>query len=290
MANKLSAADRAPARNKPRFDCPHCGAYASQTWFKLYRDVGSEDYGHPEFELVTDGKEIGLQLAAGPGTPIPFPSSAEMASAAAEAWLNKSRHPGEWMQSLCTSCEDYATWRSEDLIYPGTSITPPPSEDMPEDVAALYEEARAVVSVSRRAGAALARATMEALIKRIDPDAPKPMNLDNRIARIIPTVSSSLGQMLTVIRHVGNKTLHVEENPDAATRLVLDETQTEIVDLIFQSINDLVDERITRPLAAASVLRLVPESVRSRVPGLADIMEGAPGNPLDGLGTTPETI
>ena len=91
--------------------------------------------------------------------------------------------------------------------------------------------------------------------------------------RLIPSVSTSLGGMLTVIRHVGNQSLHVGAEADPATLLVLDETQTEIVVLIFQSINDLVDEKITRPAKAAAVLRLVPGPVLLRVDGLRGLLE-----------------
>jgi hypothetical protein len=139
---------------------------------------------------------------------------------------------------------------------------------MPPDVMELYNEARDVMAVSRRAGAALARATLEKLLKRLDPGQPAGATLAQRIDVTMPSVSSSLGEMLTIIRHVGNKALHAEDEPDDAVLLVLDETQTELVALIFEAINELVDERITKPATTKRFIGLVPEDVLKNVKGL----------------------
>lgn len=274
MVKSLSAVDRAPVRDKGSFDCPHCGAFAKQTWYVLHRLMGADVYGNDIYEVATDGRQLRFQVD--PALDTSQMSPVEVSTVVLETFVKASTFPGNWSMSQCGACQDFATWRTNELIYPRASIALPAADDMPEKVKGLYDEARAVVGVSRRAGAALARATMEALIKHIDAEAPKRANLDQRIERVIPTVSTSLAQMLTVIRHVGNKTLHVEDEPDAATLLVLDEDQSEIVELIFQSINDLVDEKITRPKAAAEALRLVPEQVRARVKGLDALVEAAP--------------
>jgi hypothetical protein len=60
-------------------------------------------------------------------------------------------------------------------------------------------------------GAALARCTVERLIKAPDPDAPTRANLDARIERIKSQVSVPLGEMLDVLRVTGNGTLHVDD-------------------------------------------------------------------------------
>ena len=67
--------------------------------------------------------------------------------------------------------------------------------------------------------------------------------------------------MLTVIRHVGNKALHGSDTPDDSVVLILDDTQTELVDLIFESINQLVDELVTKPNSSKRFLAMLPPSV-----------------------------
>jgi len=135
---------------------------------------------------------------------------------------------------------------------------------MPEDARELYDEARAVLAVSQRAGAALARATLERLLRSLDPEAGK-VDLASRIERIMPKVSSSLAQMLTVVRHVGNKSLHVEDDPDEATVLVLSDEQAEVSGLLFESINALVDELVTKKKVAEAIYSKLPAGVRAKV-------------------------
>lgn len=171
---------------------------------------------------------------------------------------------GQWTYSKCARCREYSAWLDDQLIYPSTLVGPIASEDMPEDVREIYDESRRVAAVSRRAGAAMARATLELLVKQIDPDAPARSSLAARLERIIPTVDSSLGKLLTFVRHVGN-TIHVPENADDAVVMVLDPDQTAGMSLIFQAINGLVDEKITRPRLANEAYEMVPEEVRDRV-------------------------
>jgi len=134
---------------------------------------------------------------------------------------------------------------------------------MPAEVRELYDEASAVAAVSKRAGAAFARATLERLLKLLDPDAPPGARLDDYIARVIPRVNVSTGKLLTLIRHVGNKSLHVDDIPDDAVVLLLSNDDAELLGVIFQTINDVVEELITRPNQAAVLYEAVPAAVRA---------------------------
>lgn len=248
--------DRTARRDRAAFNCPRCDAFAKQTWLMMWR---TSVWGGESRERAIDG---------GKPSPKVDPDSPPSRGEVVETLVAPVRFEGEWAMALCEACKDYSVWRSDDLIFPQSSKISAPSPDMPGEVRDLYNEAREVMSVSRRAGAALARATLERLLKVIDPEAPPRAKLDARIERVLPDLSSSLGQMLTIIRHVGNKALHVEEEPDKAVVLVMDEEQTEIVELIFESINDLVDERITKPNTTSRLLGLLPKRVLDNVKGL----------------------
>lgn len=151
------------------------------------------------------------------------------------------------------------------MIFPADSPAPPPHPDMPTDVVGLYQEARDVMAVSRRAGAALARATLESLLKVLRPAEPRGTRLERRIENVAKEVSSPLARLLTVVRHAGNKALHVEDNPDDLTVLVLDPLDDQVAEVIFTAINDLVDELVTRPALADSLFERLPDAVRARL-------------------------
>ena len=169
----------------------------------------------------------------------------------------------EWAVSECGRCKNFAIWRGLQLVFPATSATAAfPHEMMPPEARELYVEASQVVGISRRAGTALARAALERMLKSVDPAASR--DLAGRIDRVIPKVSESLGQMLTIIRHVGNKSLHVEDVPDEVMTLVLDPEDLEIVELIFLSINDLAEELIARPARTREIFDKLPAAVRER--------------------------
>ena len=234
MASLIPAAERTPEFGRTSFDCPRCNAYAKQTREKLTWDtfIGPVEV----FDEKRDGSDVTKPLPA-----------------------------GFWSSVQCSACDDYSIWRDKVLIYPRASGIAPPASDMPPEVAILYNEARDVMAVARRAGAALARATLEHLLKSLDDTQPKRANLADRIDAVHGKVSSSLGEMLTVIRHVGNQALHGSGIPDDAVVLILDETQTELVDLIFESINELVDELVTKPKASKRFLSLVPANVLEKL-------------------------
>lgn len=171
---------------------------------------------------------------------------------------------GAWAVACCGRCGEYSIWRDDRLIFPAGSTVPSAHEEMPSSARELYDEGREVVGTSRRAGAALARASLERLLKTLDPDAGK-ASLAGRIDRISERVSPSLEDMLSVIRHAGNKSLHVEDDPDELTTLVLDAGQEEIVEYIFTAINNLVDELITRPRKAREMYEMIPPESRANI-------------------------
>lgn len=252
MVYASNSAERTASRNKTSFNCLHCAAYATHEW----RALGYEEqdqYNGQEYFLLAE--------------PTPAVDETLLSLPTADPWDT----PGSmivdstWAQSECTGCKKPTTWRLNRVVYPTASPAPFPHPDMPDSVLPLYREARSVVNYSRRGAAALARATMELLLRELDPDAPKKARLDDRIARIEDKVSSGLGELLTFIRHVGNQSLHVTGAPDDAVVLVLNSDDSEPVEAIFEAINELVDELKTKPARNARLAGLVPASVRDDV-------------------------
>lgn len=154
----------------------------------------------------------------------------------------------EWTHARCHVCEKFSIWRDEEMIYPLTGSTPPAHEDMPEQVTALYREARTVASVSRRAGAGMARSVLEYLLRTVLPTVGVQIKKSDRLEDLIglaePEVSGPLKRRLEVVRYAGNKSVHVEDVPDDVMVLVLDEENATILELLFRTTNDVVDELV----------------------------------------------
>ena len=166
-----------------------------------------------------------------------------------------------WAMSMCFACQKGSVWRGIRVVYPITNAFDGPHADMPAVAAMIYEEARAVGVVSRRAGAALARAALEQLLKDLLQE--ETGRLDDRITALSGRVSMPLWQMLTVLRHAGNKSLHGADDSDVLVAFVLDDDSGEMFGLLFSAVNDLVEELVTRPKQVAAPFGQLPAGVAS---------------------------
>lgn len=116
--------------------------------------------------------------------------------------------------------------------------------------------------LSRRAGAALARAALERLLRDLMPEAPKGTRLEGYIASLHTRVSTPLFRLLTPLRHIGNQSLHAGDQVDDLVALYLNSENDDLVELVFAAINSLVDELITRPRVADELYATLPAEVR----------------------------
>lgn len=240
----------APGREHPAFRCPRCGNDAAQEWDILFvesYEQGSTWSSHLDTEAPIE-PALFAQLGGQPRQTAADPRSKWVAVA-------------QWARSRCFTCKQSLVWHDEEIVYPHVSNIPAPHADMAPRPKELYVEAAAVAAVSPRAGAAMARATLERLLVELDEDAPARSKLDQRIARIESRVSTSLLKALTIVRHVGNKALHIEDAPDDALVLVLDDDSTKYVGMLFAIVNDLVDELVSKPAARDEWLAEVPKEV-----------------------------
>ncbi len=264
MATPEHRGDRSPARDKTAFDCPVCGAFAQQHWQEMVE--WNEELGTLPFWDGPRPAELAESRMPWLGNIFEHHQEPSPEELAGEADAGEDElPPALWAFARCARCSFVTIWRGDLLVYPATSRMPLARTDMPAAARALYEEARAVYEVSPRAGAALARAALERLLREVDPDAPARSNLEARIQRVSGEVSLPLARMLTVIRHVGNQSLHVKDDVDEVTVLVLSQEQADIAAMLFEAINELADELITKPAERDALFGLVPESVRERI-------------------------
>jgi len=221
-----------------RFVCAHCGADSQQVWADLTIKA-----------RVNNGQ-----------TYVTFSDAARWRIEGSSIWLSGNDYSQpEWRATVCAVCGEGSVWRDAHRVYPVASTIAPVHPDAPESVAALYEEARSVLPISRRASAALVRATLERLLREIDPNHAS-KRLDDLIAQLRGQIREPLWKFLTAIRIVGNDTLHAEEGELAV--LYLGSEPEEIIEPLFEAVNTLIEELITQPAKAEALYALIPETKR----------------------------
>lgn len=243
MAGRL----RAAARTQRSFECPNCDAFSAQIWSSL--GYMEEEQGQEWFSVLEQRAPQNANVFD------------EIPLADGPRWILSD----VWVVSTCVACSRRSIWRDEEIIYPSAPGAPAAHPDMPGTARSLYDEARRVLPISRRAGTAMARATLERLLRDLDPEAKPKLSLDQRIGRVTDRVSSGLGGVLDVIRHAGNKSVHAEDELDEVLVLVLDDEDVEVVELLFSAINELVDELITKPNRHADLVSRLPQSVQDQI-------------------------
>ncbi|OGS47332.1 MAG: hypothetical protein A2539_07285 [Elusimicrobia bacterium RIFOXYD2_FULL_34_15] len=138
---------------------------------------------------------------------------------------------------FCLHCQQYSIWHNQIIIYPDYSTATMPTDNMPEDVATDYLEARNIVDRSPRSACALLRLSLQKLMKHLGE---KGNNTNDDIASLVKKgLPEELQKALDIIRVCGNNAVHpgeIDLKDDIDTALKL-----------FDYINHIVDLRITKP-------------------------------------------
>ena len=142
-----------------------------------------------------------------------------------------------------------------DILYPRKRLGPEPSAKMPKKVAQVFEEARTVYNSSPRASAALLRLALQILLKDLGLPG---KNINEDIKRLVKhELIRDTQQALDIIRIIGNNSVHPSEinlNEDAKTVLN-----------VFELINFIVDQLITRPGMIREMYSKLPENDKKNI-------------------------
>ncbi|MCR8697523.1 DUF4145 domain-containing protein [Campylobacter sp. LMG 7929] len=193
------------------FNCPHCRAYSSMQWDDfLERNI---------LNTITIKQVEGYSF----------------------------------FESTCYLCKRSVIWYLKDenpkIFFP-REVAIPPEENMPENVKEIYEEASLVLGDSPRASCALLRLALQELMKYLKENIQiynglKNRNINEDIKEIInignfyQEQKESLEEAMNSIRLIGNKASHPSE---------LDiNDNSEIANILFEMINFIVGEIITKP-------------------------------------------
>ena len=226
-----------PSIGSDGFNCPACGAYAHQAWYK----AGIAYTTAPTFDRETAPKrKFGRS------------DTTSLAGFGGPAQYNELTNV---LSSECKKCGELAIWLHDRLIWPFGSNLPPPNPDLPDDVQGDYREAGAVTQYSPRSAAALLRLAVEKLCQSL---APKGKNLNARIGTLVERgLNAEIQQALDIVRVVGNNAVHPGKMD------ISDDHQT--VATLFRLVNLIGDEMITRKSQIAEFFDSLPESDKSAI-------------------------
>ncbi|MGP0577412.1 DUF4145 domain-containing protein [Paenibacillus peoriae] len=157
--------------------------------------------------------------------------------------------------SRCTHCLRRTYWFEEKMIIPSNTTAPFPHVDMPETVIDDYNEARNIVNLSPRGAAALLRLSLQKLMVELG-ESGKDINRDigSLVKKGLP---EEIQQALDILRVIGNESVHPGE-------LDLRDDQETALQL-FELINFIVEERISRKKRISSLFSRLPEGKRKGI-------------------------
>ena len=223
--------DVSPKFHKKAFQCPHCHEIEVQEW------ANEEDflsvYLRAQRIVFYDYRET-IQ---------------EYKQTSIEAFLNSFsekrnlfRTNGSYDRAECAGCKQISIWVNKKMVYPLTPSAPNPSDDMPDSVKKVYEEARLVEPYSKRAAMVLLRVSLEKLMENQEIEG---KTLHEKIKNLAKKgVTDEAIRWLLAVKHLGNEAAHIGDiEPN-------DEEVVKNVSKMFTTINLVVTIVITQKKVA----------------------------------------
>ena len=245
----------APAIDLGAFNCPHCGAYAAQKWFRATAvALTSVPQFSPPLSLArVDGGSFS------PAAPLPQVLIAKVAAAQRLAMEGGGGPANAGVRnaflSVCGRCGDPALWVYKKLLWPQWGGAPVPNPDLSDDVRGDYEEAGTILDPSPRAAAALLRLAIQKLCKELGE---KGDNINDDIAALVAKgLPVQVQQALDLVRLNGNAAVHPGEldlRDDRATAASL-----------FDLVNLIAESMISQPKRVAEMYARLPQPKRDQI-------------------------
>ena len=164
-------------------------------------------------------------------------------------------HVNDASVCYCERCNAYSLWVEKKLIYPPNSTATNPASDMPDDVAADFQEARSVFDRSPRSAAALLRLGLQKLMPHLGE---KGKNIDDDIKSLVQKgLPIEVQRALDTVRVIGNNAVHPGQ-------IDLDDNK-EMAASLFGLLNFIVERMITQPKQLGLLYQALPQSSREAI-------------------------
>jgi hypothetical protein len=234
-----------PVLGAKSFTCPHCGAVAHQSWFRVFaHSYAKKDEGPywPEAVAVDAPKTVHDFVQKMWGGKI-FKEHHEYGGSSNWELVNLS-------VNLCYSCNEWSVWVAQNIVFPATHLLIEPNTDMPADVQTDFAEANAIIGKSPRGAAALLRLCIQKLMPHLGQ---KGKNIDHDIGALVKNgLDIRIQKALDIVRVIGNNAVHpgqIDLRDDKATAFKL-----------FNLVNLIVAAMITAPKHIEELYGALPET------------------------------
>lgn len=141
------------------------------------------------------------------------------------------------------------------MIFPPAVSGEAPHKDMPDDIRADFEEARAILMQSPRGAAALLRLCIQKLCKHLGQPGE---NLNTDIGALwAQGLSMEIGQALDAVRVIGNNCVHpsqIQIDDNVATARTL-----------LKLVNYIVEKMIGDPQEVKAIFDSLPETTKQQI-------------------------
>lgn len=245
-----------PSVEQTAFNCPHCGAFAKQTWYqangsaagrKLPRIISNELIAVTDFSKTKDKDRVvshAERLARGLPFLGPSESTIYSDSIAHNVWFSR-----------CFNCDEVAVWVYNQEVFPQRGEGPLPNPDLPPDVMRDYLEASSILNKSPRGAAALLRLCIQKICGEFG-GAGKDVNADIKTL-VEKGLDPRVQQALDVVRVIGNNAVHpgqIDLRDDRAT-----------AEQLFILVNLIGERMISQPKNVQAMFDALPESARQQI-------------------------
>lgn len=243
-----------PSISETAFDCPHCGAFTTQHWYKLHADRIDEKERVPSIPDVETRERIAKDKELKPDQKEWFLDWIDKTLAGLVQIERKKNGAyvyndiGNLHLSECYNCKKIAVWVHRSLAFPAQRAGVVPNADLPTELLADFEEARTIVGSSPRGAAALMRLVVQQLCAHLGE---KGKNIDDDIASLVAKGLNPLVQKaLDVVRVVGNEAVH------PGTLDLKDDQETAL--RLFTLVNAIAEQMITHPKSVEQLYSQLP--------------------------------
>jgi Domain of unknown function (DUF4145) len=242
----MSRAPVPPSFGAESFSCPHCGALAHQKWFKVIPE-SFERGAKPHVLTPEVANNMRKQAKASDDDADDNADEKEnnhvralltrFAKNEVTYFSKKYSSQSYWEMvnvtfSQCHSCDGFAIWIKDGIVFPSHDVAILPHDDMPNDVKTDFVEAAEIVNKSPRGAAALLRLAIQKLMPHLEEGG---KDLNTAIGNLVKKgLDQKVQQALDVVRVTGNNAVHPGEldlKDDNATAMQL----FALVNIIVQS-------------------------------------------------------